>query len=190
MALRALEPTLLDEVRANLASRRGINGYCNADKREKVLRAFIAKLAKSNPKPRAFPKLLRPRKPKLAAFEAGDCLALQLQSGAYRAALVLVRDQCSDSEEFNVIARLDWQGAHPPLSEIFAKPRLLRITMHPSAPYQGPARVSVVGRIEVDPAQFGIEKMPDYWPWQFVRPDESRRPMPWTGWEDLAGLLP
>jgi len=190
----ALDPALLDEVRADLVARHGIDSYRDAARREQVVRAFVAKLAKSNPKPRAFPKPpkvpLRPRKPRLAAFEAGDCLALQLPSGAYRAALVLVRDRSSDGEEFNIIARLDWQGAQPPLSDDFASPRLLRIAMYPWGPYKGPARVSVVGRIEVDPALFGIEKMPDFWPWQFVRPGELGQSIAWVGWEDLAGLLP
>jgi hypothetical protein len=190
----ALEPTLLDEVRADLAARQGIDSYSDAARREKVLRAFVAKLAKLNPKPRAYPKPpkapRRPPKPKLAAFEAGDCLAMQLPSGVYRAALVLARDRCSDSEEFNVIARLDWQGTEPPQGDVFAAPRVLRIAMHPWAPYKGAARVSVVGRINVDPALFGIEKMPDYWSWQFVRPGEPSRPMTWIGWEHLAGVLP
>ena len=126
----ALESTLLDEVRADLAARRGIDSYRDATKREQVVQAFAAKLAKSNPKPRAFPKApKRPRQPKLAAFEAGDCLALRLPSGAYRAALVLARDRCSDSEEFNVVARLDWQGAQAPPSEIFSSSQPLRIAM-------------------------------------------------------------
>ncbi len=190
----ALETTLLDMVRSDLAARNGIDNYSDPARREQVLRAFVAKLAKPNPKPQAYPKprkaSLRPPKPRLAAFESGDCLALQLPSGAYRAALVLARDRCSDIEEFNVIARLDWQGSQPPPPDVFASPRPLRIAMHPWGPYRGPARVAVVGRIAVDPALFGIEKMPDYWSWQFVRVGEGRRPMSWIGWEELAGLLP
>lgn len=190
----ALDTTLLEEVRSDLAARIGIDSYSNAERREQILRAFVAKLAKPNPKPRALPKAPKAsaRKPRQrhAAFESGDCLALQLPNGAYRAALVLVRDRCSDHEEFNVVARLDWEGGQVPQPEVFASPRLLRIAMYPWGPCKCRARVSVVGRIEVDPALFGIEKMPDYWSWQFVRPGEPRRPMSWIGWEDLAGLLP
>lgn len=185
----APEPSLLDEVGADLAARRGITDYQDAAGREKVVRAFVAKLAQPNPKPRAFPKPQKPRKPKLAAFEAGDCLALKLPSGMYRAALVVVRDRSSDTEEFNVIARLDWQGSEPPPAEVFTTQSPLRIAMYPPAPYKAPATVSLVGRIDVDPARFAIEKAPDYWHWQFVRPGRSRSMM-WLGWEDLAGVLP
>jgi hypothetical protein len=133
---------------------------------------------------------MRPRKPKRAAFETGDCLALQLSNGHYRAALVLARDRCSDTEEFNVIARLDWKGAQPPSLEVFSSPCLLGTAMYPGGPYKGPARVTVVGRVAVDPALFGIEKMQDYWSWRFVRAGQPNRPMSWIGWENLAGLLP
>lgn len=190
----SLEPALLDEVRADLEARRAIDSYRDAARREQVVRAFAAKLAKPNPKPRAFPKPpktpQRPTKPKLAAFEAGDCLALRLPSGAYRAALVLARDRSSDTEEFNVVARLDWQGPHAPPADIFTSSQPLHIAMYPPAPYKGAAHASVVDRIQVDPARFGIEKMPDYWSWQIVRPGRPPRPMTWVGWEELTGAQP
>jgi hypothetical protein len=74
--------------------------------------------------------------------------------------------------------------------EAFAAPRVLGVAMYPWRPYSGKASVSVSGRVEVDAAQFGIEKMPDYWSWQLVRVDQSRRPLMWLQWEQLAGLLP
>lgn len=103
---------------------------------------------------------------------------------------MLVRDGAPDGDEFNVIARLDWQGGELPPREVFVAPRVLRIAMYPWGPYTGTARVSVTDRIEVDAARFGIEKMPDYWSWQFVRADQARRPLSWWTWEQLAGVLP
>lgn len=182
----ALEPELLDEVRADLAAFRGINSYTDTASREKRVRAFVAKLAKPNPKPRAFPKApKRPPMPKPAAFEAGDCLALQLPHGGYRAALVLARDPGFEEEEFNVIAQLKWYGVQPPESEVFKSLSARHISIY-SGPYRGVARVSVVLRITVEPARFGVERNPDYPSWHFISRRRFSRPLAWNSWDDLA----
>jgi hypothetical protein len=186
-----LETTLLQEVREDLDAGRGIDSYNEAAAREKAVRAFVAKLAVPNPRPRALPKpppvSKRPRKPRLAAFEAGDCLALQLASGKFRAALVLVRDRDGNGDEFNVIARLDWLGTEAPSRTLFDAPRVLNTAMYPGGPYRGAAHAAVIDRIAVDAARFGIEKMPGHWAWQIVRAGRSPRPMTWLAWDDLAG---
>jgi hypothetical protein len=195
-----LDRALLDAIRADLAAGIGIASYgAQAKAREKVVRAFVAKLSAPNPKPRAMPKPpkvpKRPRVPRPATFEAGDCLALQLpRKGGWLAALVLVRDVTDIGDGFNVVARLDWKDANAPQPRVFgapdgsAPPKVRAIAMFPGGPFDGNAKVTVVGRVQVDPARFGIEKTPKFWAWRFVDTGKGREGMEYSGWHGLPEL--
>jgi len=195
-----LDRALLGAIRADLEAGIGIASYgAEAKAREKAVRAFVAKLSAPNPKPRAMPAPpkvpKRPRVPKPAVFEAGDCLALQLpRKGGWLAALVLARDVSESGDGFNVVARLDWKGANAPQPRVFgapdgsAPPKVRAIAMFPGGRYDGDAIATVVGRVQVDPAKFGIEKTPHFWAWRFADTGKGREGMEFAGWHGLPEL--
>lgn len=199
----ALDPELLVAVRQDLEQRRGIDDYSDPPAREKVMRNFLVRLGKPNPKPRALPKPpktpKRPRKPKDSAFAAGDCLVLRLPAGRFAAALVLVADRDSDGDGFNVIARLQWNERRPPELHDFAllssgpiarnlPLATIEIAMFGHAPYNGRIAVERLGRITVDPTLFPIRKSED-WYWESTRAENLRMGLVWKPWDLLAGML-
>jgi hypothetical protein len=194
----ALDRTLLDEIAADLADGRGIDSYGDdAPARRKSVQRFIAALARPNARPRALPKPARARRrPKPAAFAAGDCLALRAAGGSWRAAIVLVSDVDPNGDGFNVVARFGAAHSAAPDRATFlpllrpggTKPAL--IAMFPRAPYNGDAELTVVATVDVDPNTFGIEKTPGFWTWQFTAGARAARPMSWFGWDQLGARLP
>lgn len=194
----ALDRTLLDEIVTDLAEGHGIDSYGDqAAARRKSVQRFVASLARPNPKPRALPKPARaPRRPKPAAFAAGDCLALSASDGTWRAAIVLVSDVDPKGDGFNVVARFGAARSAAPDRATFLQllppggPKPALIAMFPRAPYDGDAELRVVATIDVDPNAFGIGKTPGFWTWQFTAGGRAARPMSWFGWDQLGARLP
>jgi hypothetical protein len=170
----ALDPASLDAIRADLATGRGIRDYNDPVARRKVVEKFIATLAKPNPRPRALPKPpktpKRPPKPQPTPFAAGECLAVYRPRKGHHAALVVVADERDGS---NYVARLAWNEKRAPTLADFAKfagagktlPKAPKVTelANMYGPRTGTTKITPLGRIDVDPARFGLAQTSTSW---------------------------
>ncbi|MGA9452935.1 MAG: hypothetical protein WBW41_16515 [Verrucomicrobiia bacterium] len=96
------------------------------EKRKKVLSEFYAKLQTPNPKPK------KRKKPRFipAIFEAGDCLALNLSSGGFGAALVLTTDNTHKIYGKNLIGVLRYRSDQKPPLSVFESRDWLCLNHH------------------------------------------------------------
>lgn len=173
----ALDPELLDQLRADLAADRGIDSYDDPEQRRKVMRAFVARLGKPNPRPKAMPKppaapkaAKRPAKPQPTPFAAGECLAVYRPRKGHHAAIVVVADEREGS---NYVARLEWKENRAPTLADFAKfagpgktlPKAPKVTELATmfGPRTGTTKITPLGRIDVDPARFGLAQTSTSW---------------------------
>jgi hypothetical protein len=91
-------------------------------KREKVVRDFLNKISKPNPNPvkrrgeKRYPPIYLP----------GECLAVELNDGAFGAVIVLACDDSHDIEGFDIVALLEWHSAEKPPLNFFEKVLLIR----------------------------------------------------------------
>jgi hypothetical protein len=143
-------------------------------KRQAVLQKFLAKISRTNPWPSRPPKRMV-RKPK---FRAGDCLAVQLETGQYGAALVLATNDTNPEQGMDLVADLDYLQDVPPTLDVFKSRRWLRPT-HPdwnaglSIMWYYPlgfrkvkSRLTVIGNIPVDPDD--PVDYPNYGGWHLI----------------------
>jgi hypothetical protein len=172
----ALDPALLDAIRADLAAGRGIREYDDPAARRKVVSAFVARLSKPNPRPRALPKPPKaPKrtstsKPRPTPFAAGECLAVYRPRKGHHAALVVVADERDGT---NYVARLEWTEKRAPALADFAKfagagkplPKAPKVTelANMYGPRTGTTKFTPLGRIDVDPARFGLARTSTSW---------------------------
>lgn len=91
-------------------------------KREKVVREFLDKISKPNPKP------VKPRVEKRypPIYLPGDCLAVELSDGSFGAVIVLACDDRHETEGFDIVALLEWHSAERPPLELFEQGLLIR----------------------------------------------------------------
>jgi hypothetical protein len=192
------DAALVAAVAADAESRRGFDDYNDPAARARAVRRFVDKIAKPNPRPRAIPKPPRPRKPKAWAFEAGDCLVLQLPGGRHAAALVLVAARDAEGDGYNIIARLKWPAPQAPSAIDFAPlaqgPRevhqpmsTIEVAMFPPKPYAGRAKLACIARIEVQPDRFAIRRN-EHGDWESSRTRSVSFGLASRSWDALAGL--
>ena len=117
----AVAPAILKRVQEDVSHGRGLDRWKDNPsllrQRERVLAAFVAKVAHPNPMPSARPASVH----RLAPFSAGDCLSIATRDGRYTAALVLAADNSNKEFGKNLIAGLDYLDASPPSFVVFER---------------------------------------------------------------------
>jgi hypothetical protein len=84
-------------------------------RRKKVVRAFLEKIRRPNPRPKT--RKVETRYP--PRYLPGDCLAVELNDGTFGAAVVLDTDDKHPTEGFDIVALLEWHSPEQPPLELF-----------------------------------------------------------------------
>ncbi len=90
-------------------------------KREKVVREFLDKISRPNPKPKK--RKVEKRYPPV--YQPGDCLAIELSDGTFGAVIVLATDDKHDTEGVDYVGYLEWHANEEPPLSFFSERRWL-----------------------------------------------------------------
>jgi hypothetical protein len=125
-----LDAGILQHVKDDFESGRSLSRWDENDtllsRRKDVLKKFIDKIEKPNPRPKKPPRTTV-RTPK---FKPGDCLSILLSNGQFGAGIVLAVDHSNSEYGLDMVCALDYMSPEKPSREAFLERKWLYRTHH------------------------------------------------------------